>query len=36
VHDYWDAQVPVFDRMFRKRQRVMAKLGFTAPGETRR
>ena len=34
VHDYWDAEVPVFDRMFRKRQRVMAKLGFTASGET--
>lgn len=35
VHDYWDAEVPVFDRMFRKRQRVMAKLGFTAPVESR-
>ncbi|WP_166671178.1 DEAD/DEAH box helicase [Cryobacterium psychrophilum] len=34
VHDYWDAQVPVFDRMFRKRQRVMAKLGFTTPAES--
>ncbi|WP_256041546.1 DEAD/DEAH box helicase [Cryobacterium sp. SO1] len=34
VHDYWDAEVPVFDRMFRKRQRVMAKLGFTATGES--
>jgi superfamily II DNA or RNA helicase len=34
VHDYWDTQVPVFDRMFRKRQRVMAKLGFTAPAES--
>lgn len=30
VHDYWDAQVPLFDRMFRKRQRVMAKLGFAS------
>lgn len=25
VHDYWDADVPVFDRMFRKRRRVIAK-----------
>ena len=29
VHDYRDAEVPSLERMFRKRQRVMAKLGFT-------
>ncbi|TFD46980.1 DEAD/DEAH box helicase [Cryobacterium frigoriphilum] len=30
VHDYWDAQVPVFDRMYRKRQRILSKQGFVA------
>ncbi|WP_158251125.1 DEAD/DEAH box helicase [Cryobacterium sp. Y11] len=35
VHDYWDAQVPVFDRMFRKRQRVLSKLGFAVAARQR-
>jgi superfamily II DNA or RNA helicase len=30
VHDYHDSQVPLFDRMFRKRQRIIAKEGFNA------
>ncbi|WP_354570545.1 DEAD/DEAH box helicase family protein [Glaciihabitans sp. UYNi722] len=28
VHDYRDSHVPLFDRMFRKRQRIIAKEGF--------
>jgi superfamily II DNA or RNA helicase len=28
VHDYHDRNVPIFDRMFRKRRRIMAKQGF--------
>ncbi|HAM27540.1 MAG TPA: helicase [Microbacteriaceae bacterium] len=30
VHDYRDARVPLFERMFNKRQRIIAKQGFTA------
>jgi superfamily II DNA or RNA helicase len=31
VHDYHDTHVPLFDRMFRKRQRIVAKEGFVRP-----
>jgi len=30
VHDYRDARVPLCERMFNKRQRIIAKQGFTA------
>ena len=30
VHDYRDACVPIFERMFNKRQRVIGKQGFTS------
>lgn len=29
VHDYRDARVPLFERMFNKRQRIITKQGFT-------
>ena len=34
VHDYHDSHVPVFNRMFRKRQRIVAKEGFVSRPES--